>query len=1632
MKISNINKTFTEIIPLESLVSSDTLNLLTDGNLTTIGHDFSENNKFNIKIDFKRNIRYDRIFLYGDFHPPRIYITPSLGTYGTIVDLNEYAFPINFTFSLSDDFTFGPIFCKNSSVYFTINDSGLLSYCNIHDYVEQLQYEDIQYVDSDFIIQNITTANSKTFVIANKDEASLDPASKIYELTDDGVIEELIGTPSGINLAIGLYYVDTEYILIGNTYSGEIYYPAYAISNDLSTWDYFDIFDEENTLISATSNEYEGIAGAKAFTAGKLVFYRYKDNNFDKFEVNTESDLYGYNSVMSCINYNAGENIIYSAYSENTILPLNSDDSLVATTTLLPNNNTYEKIIDSLKGIPTIKQCNSLISGKYKIEDEMGQIYNKIFYKNEDEIVTITCAVDNSSWDDSIFDKSGFEIQPIFSMYCSDDDVAYTPVLLKNDSNLVETVDPGFARYLIISGFAYQGNITQIDFDETNIFIENYTNYNNPANTELNFTFDSEYSLTSVYCYLEPYQIDNITSITYKDSESENFDSGTYYNLSNIPITDKISITDSFELFPFSSGDILFPNEEKLGYRFTINNIESNMEGGTDIYVDITHNNVLNAFDSLLTVPNTRCLIMPKIDIINPIDTSLAELSILSELNYFSINPILLSEYSANINVIYPNGGEEILQSGICTILWNGRGSTVDIYYNNGTAFDYIIISDYLNTGSYGWQTDVNALSTYKIKVVDHDNTLNMDYSDDVFSIITPLSLIYPNGFEELVYGFTYEVTFSGTCSLITINKYIDGEWTILVKDYNNVNSYPWTIQDDPPHDECLISIINQKNETDFDQSDNYFKIVAPISITYPNGYEEYVKNIEFESCWKGGCSFVDILISYNNGTDWITLESSYINTNMYNFVGDTATESGLIKLINSDNPLDFDVSDSMFRIVEPLVEVITPSGDNCSRGQVYDITWTGDSSVYCSYVNLYYSIDSGFNWTPIELMCSNTGSYSWEVPDVLSSDCMIRVENYYFNEDNITSNTFTIESSMIVCIESGSVVAKDFIFQNRDIAIENESYHEITDGYVGEDNADLIDCDGKNVLWRISADDTSLLQGDTGFTAWLRIKPITHEESYYFGMSKYDELSPKKGWVVNTIGYAMCGGGFSGGTQANGTWQDIILRYSSAEQSWYYNIIKCSDGSSIYGASGEQLEYYDAANKDLIVYGGRHSGSAKTPIQHFCFFNKFMDDAAIEDIRLSLNCLPSSALVLYEPNGGEVLPSNRAFHIISSGITALVNYDYSDDDGLTWNTIEHNVVNIGDYTWLPPSIESSTCLIKISNPYYPTDYDISDNTFTIFESVELSTPNGGENWKIGETHNIEFTAGTSSVDIYYNKGGGEDILIEENYTGGSPYAWEIPNDPSVQVKVKVVNSNNSDDFDQSAAYFTIGSAMPELDISDCYAWLDGETIKFTDRQGDRTFTVNSGVHFGNSLVDEYHPGGKGLRDANDGTGSYSNFLTGNLNPDTNMKNAKTILIKFKLTQNGSYLHCKAGYDKGWAFRLTKTSCTFAYSDTGLSYGGTTVIVTYTLSLDTWYNIIAIRNTDTGKIVVNLYDADGANLLATNNDDIGTWCASIDSYTTCLNMNSYCALVIAHLMVTTDIADSGEQIAMIGYGNTAD
>jgi beta-lactamase superfamily II metal-dependent hydrolase len=129
--------------------------------------------------------------------------------------------------------------------------------------------------------------------------------------------------------------------------------------------------------------------------------------------------------------------------------------------------------------------------------------------------------------------------------------------------------------------------------------------------------------------------------------------------------------------------------------------------------------------------------------------------------------------------------------------------------------------------------------------------------------------------------------------------------------------------------------------------------------------------------------------------------------------------------------PLTLQLDGAPLDIVPPLVTVISPNGgETWYAGSSHDIIWNATDSMGVTSYAIDYSTNSGSNWiTLVNQANGNPGNYSWNLPQVNSASCLVRVISWddagNFGND-ISNNVFSIIPSSDSSFPTVTVLAPD------------------------------------------------------------------------------------------------------------------------------------------------------------------------------------------------------------------------------------------------------------------------------------------------------------------------------------------------------------------------------------------------------------------------------------------------------------------------------------------------------------------------------------------------------------------------------------------------------------------------------
>jgi YD repeat-containing protein len=313
-----------------------------------------------------------------------------------------------------------------------------------------------------------------------------------------------------------------------------------------------------------------------------------------------------------------------------------------------------------------------------------------------------------------------------------------------------------------------------------------------------------------------------------------------------------------------------------------------------------------------------------------------------------------------------------------------------------------------------------------------------------------------PNGKENWNAGATHNITWfcngtiGSTIEGVNIELSIDGgtTWNEIANSLPESGTYNWTIPNDIS-DNCLVRI-SETGGSISDVSDAPFSIrpASKITITSPNGGEEWQAGSAQNITWMSSGGYSDVRIEYsiersataagrasqkipvesqnirnktrfssNNimgeGLSWIVIAEFTPDGGSYEWVvPNTPSDDCLIRIGGSDSDQDPpDVSDLPFRITSPVslsLKVLSPNGgETLVTDTLHKITWSSTGNV--GDVKIEYSTDNGYTWTGISEATENDGFFNWTVPGITSATCLIRLSDSSGECADISDNVFSI-----------------------------------------------------------------------------------------------------------------------------------------------------------------------------------------------------------------------------------------------------------------------------------------------------------------------------------------------------------------------------------------------------------------------------------------------------------------------------------------------------------------------------------------------------------------------------------------------------------------------------------------------
>jgi hypothetical protein len=661
--------------------------------------------------------------------------------------------------------------------------------------------------------------------------------------------------------------------------------------------------------------------------------------------------------------------------------------------------------------------------------------------------------------------------------------------------------------------------------------------------------------------------------------------------------------------------------------------------------------------------------------------------------------------------------------------------------------------------------------------------------------------------------GETQSITWNGfTGSDVRIELYKGSSlYRTIAASTANDGSHTWTIPGtQTPGSDFRVKITSTSNPWQYDSSDEYVTILDTPQVAYPTAPGIiWDRGSSYDITWTGFTgSYVTIELlkglAYNR-----TIASSTGNTGVYRWTvpaGQTLGSDYRIRIVSTSDPAQYDYSDSDFTIADvPQVTYPTAPGVAWGRGIPYTITWDGFTGSYVT-IELY---KGQRQYSTIVSMASNTGSYAWTVPDrhELGTDFRIKITSTYdASQYDFSDEAFEIKDVATVTYptapgvtwkrgESRTITWAGFLGSYVRIDLYKGASLNRTIASVATNSG--------SYTWTVPSDQT------LGSDFRIRIASTSSPSQYDDSDNYFSIIDPQ---VTYPTGPGVT---WKVGESRTITWSGFAGSFVTIElykgSSWNRTIASSTsnDGAYTWTPPADQTPGSDFR---IRITSTSDVSQVDESDNYFTITNPRVT-------------YPTEAGVMWKPGDSPT--------ITWAGFTGSYVKIELYKGGSLDRTIASSASNTGSYRWTIPGGQTfgSDFRIRITSTSDPSQYDDSDNYFTIANPQVTYPTMAGITWRAGDSPTIIWTGFTGSyVKIELYKGATLSRTIASATANTGSYTWTVPTDQAggSDFRVRVTAASDPAQYDDSDNYFTIANPRVTYPTDAGVIWGLGGTYTIT------------------------------------------------------------------------------------------------------------------------------------------------------------------------------------------------------------
>jgi hypothetical protein len=215
------------------------------------------------------------------------------------------------------------------------------------------------------------------------------------------------------------------------------------------------------------------------------------------------------------------------------------------------------------------------------------------------------------------------------------------------------------------------------------------------------------------------------------------------------------------------------------------------------------------------------------------------------------------------------------------------------------------------------------------------------------------------------------------------------------------------------------------------------------------------------------------------------------------------------------------------------------------------------------------------------------------------------------------------------------------------------------------------------------------------------------------------------------------------------------------------------------------------------------------------------VNNPSVTDISNGNFTMTGSGITVTAPNGGESWIIGNTYNItwtsvgVAGNVKIEINGNYPSG---AWETLYSSISNDGTEAWTVTGVAGTEKRIRITSVNNPGITDISNNNFTMTNpTITVTSPNGGESWAIGNTHNITWSSvgitGNVKIEINGNYPSGTWETLYSSISNDGTEAWTITGVAGTAKRIRITSVTNPGISDISNNNFTMTSSCLPVNI---------------------------------------------------------------------------------------------------------------------------------------------------------------------------------------------------------------------------